>query len=388
MANFTNILDKLFFYFKKLILLKFDQLITLEIGKKKKAGIVLIKLDAIGDFVIWLDTAKEYRRIYPNLKITLVANIAWASMAREMPYWDDVWAVNINDLEKKALYRWSILRKVRRANFDIAIQPTFSRAIIFGDSLVRATCSNHRIGSVGDTSNISFRDKAVSDKWYTKLIPASSKPMMELLRNAEFINNLTGQNFIYSLPKYPAIGALPNALNFNNYAILFPSASRQARRWPKDYFVELGERLHHQYGWQILFCGASSDYSLCESAVKSASINCINLAGKTTLSELAELIRGARLLISNETSAVHIAAAVDTPCVCIMGGGHYGRFLPYPNGIAGVIPLVATKRMSCFNCNWKCNQPHDPTLAVPCIKDIPVAEVLGLVPQALAQLDI
>jgi GDP-D-mannose dehydratase len=54
---------------------------------------------------------------------------------------------------------------------------------------------------------------------------------------------------------------------------------------------------------------------------------------------------------------------------------------------AGVIPLVATKRMSCFNCNWKCNQPHDPTVAVPCIKDIPVAEVLGLVPQALAQLD-
>jgi len=53
------------------------------------------------------------------------------------------------------------------------------------------------------------------------------------------------------------------------------------------------------------------------------------LAGKTTIAQLVELIRNASLLIGNDSAAIHMAAATQTPSVCILGGGHYGRFLPY-----------------------------------------------------------
>ena len=96
----------------------------------------------------------------------------------------------------------------------------------------------------------------------------------------------------------------------------------------------------------------------------------------TNLAELAELLRSAELLISNETSAVHIAVAVSTPSVCVLGGGHYGRFMPYPSDIAGGMSVVAIHKMPCFNCNWHCTQPHSAGGPVPCISNVTVQSVL------------
>jgi ADP-heptose:LPS heptosyltransferase len=56
--------------------------------------------------------------------------------------------------------------------------------------------------------------------------------------------------------------------------------------------------------------------------------------GKTTLVELMNLISGAQLLVSNETSAPHLAVAVGTPVIVLYNGNHYGRFVPYPADVS------------------------------------------------------
>ena len=54
---------------------------------------------------------------------------------------------------------------------------------------------------------------------------------------------------------------------------------------------------------------------------------------KTTLMQLAELTKNAELLISNDTSAVHIGVAVNTNVICLSNGNTYGRFVPYPERV-------------------------------------------------------
>src|SRR5674476_373550 len=229
---------KIFKYLAKRLLLILDGFVSFCLDSNQKDGIVLIRLDTIGDFIIWLDTAKEYRRIYPNQKITLIANVVWADMARGLPYWDEVWPVKLRDLSWKPFYRWALLRKVSHANFETAIQPTFSRVFMHGDSVIRASHATHRIGSIGDMANSKARDKAIGDRWYTQLLPASSKPMMELDRNAEFISHLTGKDFKTSLPQWPVMATLPKRLQPHSaYAVLFPSASWHGKQWPKQSFV-------------------------------------------------------------------------------------------------------------------------------------------------------
>jgi len=235
----------------------------------------------------------------------------------------------------------------------------------------------HRIGSQGDLSNISARDKTIADRWYTCLLPATPEPLMELERNAELISHLSGQSFNASLPVLPVLTTLPADLKpANDYFILFPGASKPGRRWPPAQFASVLEQLQQRYSWQPVICGTPAEIELCATVTQKTTASCLNLAGKTSLLELAELIRNARLLIGNETSAVHFAAAVSTPAVCILGGGHYGRFMPYPDHVEGFKPVPAIHEMSCFNCNWHCNQAHDPSGPAPCVSQISVEFVL------------
>jgi len=350
-----------------------------------QAGIALIRMDAIGDFVLWLDTAKEYRRLYPSQKITLIANAAWADLAKQLSYWDEVWPVDLRHLGVRLpLMRWRLLRRIRKGGFHSAIQPTFSRILMHGDSVVRASGAKQRIGSVGDLSNATVAEQKRGNRWYTELLPASPNPMMELLRNAEFVSHLTGVPHQVALAQLPSLATLPALLQPTvPYFIVFPGASWVGKRWPAAQFAETLLVLRHRHGWQPVLCGAADEVALCHAIDKAAAVNCINLAGQTNLNELAEVIRGAQLLVGNDTSAVHIAAAVGTPAVCILGGGHYGRFMPYPETVTGIKPVVAAEPMPCYNCNWRCNQPHELSGPVPCIKSVPVKTVLAAAELAL-----
>jgi ADP-heptose:LPS heptosyltransferase len=340
--------------------------------------LLLVRLDAIGDFIVWLDTAKEYRRLYPGQRIVLCTSSAQAEIANKLPYWDEVWPVDMSLLGTSPIYRLKLFRKIRRSGFSTAIQPTFSRVFSLGDAVIRASGAIQRIGSVGNSTNLNPFAQRISDRWYTKLVAASQTPLAELERNAEFIRNLSGGNFPARTPVLPKFNPLPERLKIDGpYFVIFPGASWSGRQWPATHFVEVVTELHRQYGWRAVVCGGPSEKYLCQSIVNLSAVAIINLSGETSLPELVELLRGAEILISNETSAVHLAAAVSTPTVCILGGGHFGRFLPYPAYAPGSKPMVVNHEMSCYQCNWHCTQPHAPGSAVPCISGVTVASVLA-----------
>jgi ADP-heptose:LPS heptosyltransferase len=340
--------------------------------------LLLIRLDAIGDFVIWLDSAKEFRSLYPNVRIVLCVNSVCSQFAKILPYWDEVIEVDIKRFDKNFVYRYRLLRQIRRCGFETAIQPTFSRVFLHGDALVRATGAKHRIGSAGDLTNMHPLLKRISDGWYTKLIPAAAGSTLELERNAEFIENLSGRAFKAGLPVLPSVYALPTQLQVNAaYFVVFPGASWTGRQWPVSKFAETAVILHRKTGWIPVLCGGPGDGLVCQDAIDQIGLECaINLSGLTTLIELTQLLREAKLLISNETSAVHIAVSVSTPNVCILGGGHYGRFMPYAAGLNDGRSVVADHKMPCYNCNWLCTQPHIAGGSVPCIASVTVEKVL------------
>ena len=173
----------LFYLFDSMALLKAPstQLNKLEL-------VLLIRQDAIGDFLMWLDTAKEYRKLYPpeKYKIVLAGNKIWCSLAEELSYWDEVIAVDVIKFKTFSRYRRNLLWQIRNLKADVAIQPTFSREFYNGDSLVRASKAFRKISSVGDMGNRNWLKKIIADSWHTELIPASKEPLTELERNAEF----------------------------------------------------------------------------------------------------------------------------------------------------------------------------------------------------------
>ena len=158
--------------------------------------------------------------------------------------------------------------------------------------------------------------------------------------------------------------------------MLVPGASNDLKRWPLVFFSLLAEKIYRDTGWEGLICGARNEHHLGLQILKLCKAPLKNNAGKTELVELSGLLSQSQLIITNDTGTAHISSAVGTPTVCILGGGHFGRFLPYPD-----LPSQSSKieavfhKMPCYDCNWQCVYTFNKGEPAPCISNVSVDAV-------------
>jgi len=373
-----NLLKPYLIIIRSLLFILFDS-IALWAAKVPKHNqlklILLIRQDRIGDFILWLDTAKEYRKYYPpeNYKIILIGNAIWSDLAKELPFWDEVLPVNVKAFKALSRYRWNILRKVRK----IAIQPTYSREFYHGDSLIRASNASKKVSSAGNMSNRDQLKSILADRWHTELIPSSPEQLSELERNAEFFSGFIKKLYLPSYPELELSGDCNiQELKRKSFYILSLGANKKYREWPYKYYAKIAQKIHKKTGWLGLICGAENEFDLGEHIKKLCDAPLQNYTGQTTLSELTCLLAKSQILISNETGTAHIANAVGTPTVCILGGGHFGRFVPYPELSGKINNLkVVYHKMPCYGCDWKCVYHIKDEDPAPCISNISVDAV-------------
>ena len=367
---------------RSLLFILFDS-IALWVAKDLKNNqlkvVLLIRQDAIGDFILWLDTAKEYRKHFPpeNHHIVLIGNALWCDLAKELPFWDEVLPVNVKTFKTLSRYRWNIIRKVKSFGAEIAVQPTYSREFYHGDSLIRASNAAKKVSSAGDMSNRDRLKTILANRWHTELIPSTPEPLSELERNAEFFSGFIKKLY---LPSYPELNISGDCnipeLNRKSFYVLSLGANKKYREWPYKNYAKIAQKIHKKTGWLGLICGTENEFDLGEHIKKLCDAPLQNYTGRTTLSELTRLLVKSQILISNETGTAHIANAVGTPTVCILGGGHFGRFAPYPELSGGINNLkVVYYKMPCYGCDWECVYHIKDEDPAPCISNISVDAV-------------
>ena len=367
-------------FFKTLLFFLFDSLALSNVQYSRNNQlklILIIRQDAIGDFVMWLDTAKEYRKLYPpdKYKIVLAGNKIWCDLAEELPYWDKVIPVDVKQFKTFSSYRWKLLRKIRKLKIETAIQPTFSREFYHGDALVRASGALRKVSSAGDMANRNWLKQFIADCWHTEFIPASTEPLTELERNSEFFQGLSKKPHKLSYPSMISQGmASSTKWETREYYVLFPGVSSALRQWPLECFAEIANRIYHETCLTGILDGGPNEKPFAES-IQELSDAPLEWAG-TRLNELPVLLKCSRFVVSSETSAVHIAVAVNTPVICILGGAYFGRFLPYPELPKQRIVLeTVSYSMPCYGCNGECIYPLKKNESAPCITNVSVDAV-------------
>jgi ADP-heptose:LPS heptosyltransferase len=361
-------------------------------GEPRPDRVLIVRLDAIGDFVLWLDAVQALVDHYKALGkgAVLVADATWATWARELAIFEEIIPVDIRKFQRSLLYRYRAGRRIRKLGCTIAVDPTYSRHWLLGDSVIRISGAAERIGSVGNISNLTAWQKRVTDHWYTRLLPADPSPCMELKRNAEFMRGLGEIDFRARVPQLNAKSlriddAFTLAIADRPYYVLFPGASWHGKRWPISSFVEVAGKLHERTGWQGVVCGGPFDLELANTLCKLSIAPLLNWAGRTDLSQLAAIFSAARLVLTNDTSAVHIGAASGVPTVCLLGGGQYGRFMPYQveQMTDRPLPQAVIHSMPCFGCNWHCIYERAPEDPAPCVERIKVEDAWHAISNAL-----
>jgi heptosyltransferase-2 len=96
-----------------------------------------------------------------------------------------------------------------------------------------------------------------------------------------------------------------------------------AKRWPAERFTEAAIEIHRHNGCGCLIFGGPSDAPLADEITHCIQRQCaapiLNLAGKTTLRQLCAVLKLCRVLLTNDTGPMHLAAALGTPVVVPFG---------------------------------------------------------------------
>ena len=367
-----------------------DSVLVLTVRAKKHVSsdkVLVIRLDAIGDFVLWTQYAKALRKIYPSekYKLILLGNRLWSELATDFDVFDEVLPLNTDAYKTKIKYHWQMAKKIRSGGFGIALHPAYSRLFALGDSIIRISGAKEKTGFAGDNSVELPVWKTISNRWYSNLFFSVSKELNELERNAEFLNKLGLKNFQPVLPSLEIKGDLPGYLKGKKYYILFPGAAVGRRQWETFKFAEIAEMLNEKTGWTGVICGGPSEKILGEELIRTIKSPVMDFVGKTSLDELITIIGNSQMVIANETSAVHIAAATGVKSVCLLGGGHYGRFVPYPSSVtAGKnISRFSFYKMPCYGCDWKCIYQVSKKYPAPCVSNITVDNTWEIIEELL-----
>lgn len=311
-------------------------IIKLNPVSKKEKTLLLIRLDAIGDYILFRNFLEIVRKSkkYGEYKITLCGNIVWKSLSEnfDTQFVDDFIWVDRKKIYFNFIHRYIFLKDIYKRGFETVVETTHSREILFGDTIVNAANARHSVGSIGSGEEFTaWKRKLLTNKLYTQLIEISNENLFEFEINKELFSKFLNEDLSISKPYLNASNVKTATMLINKYVLLFPGSTDPARMWKHINFQDVAHYLISNYSHDIVITGSKSESHLFEKIVyKDSEKRFINLFGNS-LPELAKLISEAELLISNDTSAVHFAAATGTPFICISNGSYFGRFNPYPS---------------------------------------------------------
>jgi ADP-heptose:LPS heptosyltransferase len=155
--------------------------------------------------------------------------------------------------------------------------------------------------------------------------------------------------------------------------LMNPNASERIpiRRWPAERYIELAKQLLQHKGIYVILTGTSSEREEA-GRIKSAigSEHCLNLAGKTTISELIDLYNISDILITNDSGPVHFSALTE-----IRSFIFFGPETPKLFGPLGKNSHVFYANFSCSPCVSAYNQRRSACKNNKCLQAISVDEV-------------
>jgi ADP-heptose:LPS heptosyltransferase len=356
--------------------------------RRRPGGVLVIRMDGIGDMVLFQGAFRHYARAFgvPRSEITVLGGSAWESIAETVYEGCRFRAIDEHAYDKNPLYRLRISVWVRRQGFAVAVCDSYFRKPLVADTLVYVSGAPLRIVALPYTSP---KTQALFD-WHLarvqRVVDTGPYPTHETVRHFRFVSAIAGQDFPAETPALPWRRSSPPRPG--RYAVLNLGSNEPGRRWPLAGFLEIAEHLAER-GLRVVFTGGSVEAPLraplAEAARRSPwGASFVDRIAATSLAELMDLQQHAGLVISSDTGPAHTAIALGAPTIVIVGGGHFSSFVPYPAALTPPQVRFVWHEMACYHCFWNCTQPHAAGASYPCLAAISVVQVRAAADELLA----
>jgi len=336
---------------------------------KTRQGLVVVRMDGIGDMVLFRNSLDHYAGAFgvDRADITVIGCESWGGLANELFKGFRVLAINEHTYAKNPFYRFLVNLKVRRLAPLTVVSDAYFRRALMADSLVWMMAPAKSLVSYPYINEPTRSEYS----WYLsavdEIVDTGPYPTHELVRHARFVSHFAGADIAPLAPKLSWPDHPENQVVDGRYVVLNPGSNEYGRRWPLDNYLALASWIAAR-GVKVVFVGKAEERATGGGADELADGEMIiDLTGRTSVPDLLDLMKYAALVVSNDTGPAHLSIGLGAPTVVIIGGGHFGSFVPYPKEVTPDNVRFVYARMPCYHCFWRCDKRDDKFSSFPCV---------------------
>ena len=255
----------------------------------------------LGDAVMSVPAVRAIKAGRPDARVTIAAPEKIAPMWKLVPEVDAIIPLPGSRL-------LSVVRLLRR-------ESSIDAAILFPNSLRAALES----WLTGIPRRVGYRGHW--RRWVlNQIVPVQRKPGPPEHHSLRFLRIARECGADASDVQHPTTD-LQTTINRQPIKIgLCPGAEYgPAKRWLPERFAEAAEKISAQLSVQWILFGTTRDVTVGQQIAAALGDHCVNRIGQTTIDQLIDELRECRLLLTNDTGTMHLAALLDVPVVAIFG---------------------------------------------------------------------
>ncbi len=276
--------------------------------------ILITRTDRLGDVLLSTPVIKNLRDSLPGAYIAMMVKESLVDLLIGNPYLDEVIAFDKSKKHKGIINSLAFIKYLKEKRFDsvLILHPTVRVHIIaFLTGIKERMGYDIKFGFLNTC--ILKHEKNLGQKHEIEYV-------LEFLKEIGIsYPDKTMYMPIYSEAEAWAERFLKeNGLNNSKIVLIHAQASCPSRLWPQEDYNYVAERIINNYKARIVYVGEKRDDKIKEGD------GILNFTGKTTISQLASIIKHIDLLISNDSGPVHIAVALGTPVISIFGRNQPG----------------------------------------------------------------
>jgi len=342
-------------------------------------NILIVKLSAIGDVIHTLPALNALRKQFPGATINWLVEEAAADLLIGHPALNRVlvsrrkqWLAQLRNGPARAA-AWQEMRRfwheLRDTRYDMVLD---FQALLKSGLLLSVVHGARKIGF----------DKGMQHQEHSYLLLNERLPPVDmevhaLDRNLEMLRRvgIPAAEVAYGVPLSDAerervtLLLRENGISPGSTIIAInPMTKWETKNWDNRKFAALADRLLERSAVRLVFTGARDDWAQVTEIMGHMQGRAANLAGKTSLKELAALYEKCACLISTDTGPMHLGAAMNIPVVAL-----FGPTAPWRTGPYGEKHQVVRLDLPCSPCfKRRCDTTR-------CMAEINVDQVLAAV---------
>lgn len=341
-------------------------------AQRRVSNILLVAITRLGDLLQASPTIVGMKAQFPGAKVTVLVDRQFSAICRGIPGIDELYEVDLSMVVRSLhregtgivdgyTYVRNLVADLRERNFDYCVNMASAG---YTALLIKLLNIPESRGWVADDEG----NRLISNPWsmlfaafvYHSNRHYNSVNLVDVIRCSAGVDRHP-RRLIYEIPpefdKFAENFLAENGIAAGGPLVcLQAGASQEKRQWEPVRFARLLQILVEELGARVVMTGSKSEAPIIDRILSIYnSPRIANAVGRTSLGELAALLRGSDALVTGDTGPMHLAVAVGTPVVALfLASAYCFETGPYSEG-----NIVIQPQISCNPCNpnFSCPRP-------------------------------